>query len=330
MTLTRLSRSTEFGRELGAESIKPMTVGHGTSRGRSDPTDQYIERTPKAHLAGVVRVIWVQRTGSRPYLQRNLPTGGAELQCMLDGSARLIGPLTVATVQLIPPHTTVVGVRFWPGAAAALLGVAAVDLVDSTVPLNEVWGGSAERLSELLAGAPGANAAVDRMQRYLSSPPARADVADPLVTEAVRRLMPWQPVEVGELSRQLAISPSQLRRRFMVSVGVGPKTLQRTLRFQGFLALAQAAATSPWRSVGLADLAAETGYSDHAHLSRECLRLTGLRPGELLGSSGSGQCGCGHDHVASFARFLAGRRTQIEDARSVQAQDPDQAPGWRS
>ena len=92
------------------------------------------------------------------------------------------------------------------------------------------------------------------------------------------------------------------RRRFLTEVGTGPKTLQRTLRFQGYLALAQAAD----HGSRVADLAAEVGYADHAHLARECLRLTGLTPRELLGDAAD-RCGCGHDHAASYGPFLARR-----------------------
>jgi AraC-like DNA-binding protein len=110
------------------------------------------------------------------------------------------------------------------------------------------------------------------------------------------------------LTSDLAISASQLRRRCLAAVGVGPKTLQRTLRFQGYLALAQAASTPGGLSRGsrLADLAAEVGYADHAHMSRECLRLTGLTPRELLGNQVD-RCGCGHDHSASYLPVLAAR-----------------------
>jgi AraC-like DNA-binding protein len=273
-----------------------------------DRAQTYVERVPVPALAGRVRTVWVQRTGPRPYLQRNLPTGGVELQCPLGALPRLIGPLTAASVQVLPPHTTVVGARFWPGTVSPMLGLPADELVDLAVQLDDVWGSAAVRLGELLAGAPGPDAAVELLQRYLLCQQARTDGPDPLVAEAVRRLMPWQPVEIGRLTTQLAISASQLRRRFLATVGVGPKTLQRTLRFQGYLAVAQAAAT-PGKQVpggGLADLAAEAGYADHAHLSRECRRLTGLPPRELLGGR-SDRCGCGHDHSASYLPFLAGR-----------------------
>jgi AraC-like DNA-binding protein len=195
----------------------------------------------------------------------------------------------------------VVGVRFWPGAAAPLLGVPADELVDQVVPAGDVPGAASD-LSTRLAEVPGPDAALRLLQLDLVRHQARTPPPDSLVVEAVRRLMPWRPTGIGLLTEDLAISESQLRRRFLAGVGIGPKTLQRTLRFQGYLALAQAAR----HGRRVADLAAEVGYADHAHLGRECLRLTGLTPRELLGDAAD-RCGCGHDHAASYGPFLAAR-----------------------
>lgn len=192
-----------------------------------------------------MRTAWVQATGPGPYLQRNLPTGGVELQCLLGGVPRIVGPLTIAAVEVLPAGSVVVGVRFWPGAAAGLLGLPADELVDLGVSLEQLWGHRAVRLGDdpaATASASGPVAALEALQDHLA---AKAAIAprDPLNTRAVRRLMPWQEVDVGALSTELVISTSQLRRRFVSVVGLGPKPLQRTLRFQGYLALAQAAAT---------------------------------------------------------------------------------------
>lgn len=261
----------------------------------------YDERLPLPDLAARVRTVWVQRTGPRPVLQRNLPTGGVELQCPIGATPRLVGPLTRATVEILPPGLTIVGARFWPGAASPLLGVPADELVDQLVPFDDVWD-QASDLSARLADAPGPNAALQLLQRDLLRRQARRPPPNSLVAEAVRRLMPWRPTGIGLLTEDLAISESQLRRRFLAEVGIGPKTLQRTLRFQGYLALAQATKHSSL----VADLAAEVGYADQAHLSRECVRLTGLTPRELLGDAVD-RCGCGHDHAASYGPFLAAR-----------------------
>lgn len=253
----------------------------------------YDERHPLRLLSGLVRTVWIQRTGSEPYPQRDLPTGGVELHCPVGGVPRLIGPLTRARLQVIPPRTTIVGVRFMPGAGTALLGVPADDLVDCAVDL---WGPAAVAIGSIVAESSPQGALLG-VQRYLARQQLRPD---PVVAEMVRRLMPWERTGIATLADDLALSESQLRRRCLTAVGVSPKALQRTLRFQGYLALAQAGFGG-----GLADLAAETGYADHAHLTRECVRLTGVTPRELLGDKAD-RCDCGHDHSASYTPFLTG------------------------
>ncbi|MFG1911264.1 helix-turn-helix domain-containing protein [Kribbella sp. NPDC048928] len=264
----------------------------------------YDESAPVRALTGLVRTVWIQRTGSQPYPQRDLPTGGVELHCPVGGAPRLIGPLTRAHLQVIPPRTTIVGVRFMPGAGTPLLGVPADDLVDCAVDL---WGPAADRIGSVVADAATPRAALLGVQQYLAGQKVRSD---PVVAELVRRLMPWERTGIALLADELALSESQLRRRCLTATGVAPKALQRTLRFQGYLALAQAGYGN-----GLADLAAETGYADHAHLTRECVRLTGVTPRDLLGDKAD-RCDCGHDHTASWAPFLTGWYDRFVQART--------------
>jgi transcriptional regulator GlxA family with amidase domain len=98
---------------------------------------------------------------------------------------------------------------------------------------------------------------------------------DPVVrAAAVRVARPGVPVEA--LPSLVGLGERQLRRRFDDAVGYGPKTLQRVLRFQRFLALARLGGED------LAGLAFAAGYADQAHLTRECGRLAGLPPAALL------------------------------------------------
>ena len=265
----------------------------------------YLELGPTPGLAGVVRTVWLQRTGPDPSVQRNLPTGGVELQCVVGGACRVVGALTTADVQMLPRNTTVVGARLRPGAASALLGLPPRELVDRNIPLADVWGQEAESLAGLIAEADGPIEAVRVLQRHLMLRLARGRSQDPLVSYAVDQLMPWRHTDVGALADRLGLSSSQVRRRFVAAVGVGPKHVQRVLRFQGFLALAQAPTTSAEPAVRrLADLATRAGYADQSHLGRDCLLLSGLTPGELVGVAAD-RCGCGHDHAASYGPFIA-------------------------
>jgi AraC-like DNA-binding protein len=267
----------------------------------------YVERPPLPGLAGVVRTVWIQRTGDVAYVQRHLPTGGVEIHFPVGGHPQLVGPLTGPEIEVIPAHTTIVGVRFQPGTAPPLPAMLD-DLVDQRLGLAELWGSPVDRLTEAMVLAATPERALMFLQAHLVQKFRSAVRVDPLVGEAVKALMPWRPVDIDTLATHLALSASQLRRRCLHAVGVSPKVLQRTLRFQGFLALAQAGATASGRrgADGMAGLAVDVGYADQAHLSRECLRLTGLTPRQLLGDS-IDRCGCGHEHSASYEPFLAAR-----------------------
>jgi AraC-like DNA-binding protein len=269
--------------------------------------ESYVERPPLPGLAGVVRTVWIQRTGEVAYAQRHLPTGGVEIHFPIGGRPQLVGPLTGPETELIPAHTTIVGVRFQPGTAPPV-PTALDDLADQRLGLAELWGSSADRLAEAMTQARTPERALTYLQAHLMQEFRTAAGADPLVGEAVQALMPWHPVNIDTLATHLALSASQLRRRCLHAVGMSPKVLQRTLRFQGFLALAQAGATASGRrgADGAAGLAVDAGYADQAHLSRECLRLTGLTPRQLLGGSVD-RCTCGHEHSASYKPFLATR-----------------------
>jgi AraC-like DNA-binding protein len=268
----------------------------------------YVERPPVAALAGVVSSVWIQRIApdAEPYAQRNVPSGGVELVCRVGAAPRVVGPLTAPLFELLAPATTVIGVRFHPGAAPAVLGLPASALVDLRVAAGELWGPSADALGELVDGAASPEQALAGLQRELARRLTAAS-PDPLVSEAVRRLR-WRTDDVGSLTSALNISERQLRRRCQAATGLAPKPLHRTLRFQRFLALAQHAIARGHAPAdeGLARLAADAGYADQPHLNRECLRLTGATPGSFLGEAAD-HCACGHDHAASFMPLLRSR-----------------------
>jgi AraC-like DNA-binding protein len=178
------------------------------------------------------------------------------------------GPATTAVVTA-PASTTALGVRFRVGAAGAALGVPAAELLDLSVPLEDVWGDDGARIAEAVAATP----TLTVLARAVGARLARAAPPDRLVRAAATGNRP-------------DIGARQLRRRFADAVGYGPKTLQRVLRFQRFLALAERAGTGP----DLARLAVEAGYADQAHLTRESRRLSGLPPAALL-ASGAGPAG---------------------------------------
>ena len=269
----------------------------------------YVERPPALALAGLVSSVWIQQVApdAPPYLQRNIPSGGFELVCRVGSEPRVVGPLTGAVVEVLAPGTTVVGLRFVPGVAPAVLGMPASELVDVAVTTDELWGRSTAALAEAADAAASPEDALAGLQRHVAARLAATAGPDPLIAEAVRQLR-WVTDDVGSLTSSLHISERQLRRRCQAATGLAPKPLHRMLRFQRFLSLAQYAMARGQAPAGdgLARLAAEAGYADQPHLNRECLRLTGAPPGEFLGHAHE-HCSCGHDHAASFMPVLRSR-----------------------
>ncbi|WP_341867716.1 DUF6597 domain-containing transcriptional factor [Amycolatopsis kentuckyensis] len=103
----------------------------------------YEEAAAPPALRGVARCVW-RSVSEGP--KRIVPDGCVDL-VVGDGTAFVAGPDTAAWSS--EAEAPLSGVRFLPGRAAAVLGVAADELRDRRVPLGELWGRSlAERLVE--------------------------------------------------------------------------------------------------------------------------------------------------------------------------------------
>jgi AraC-like DNA-binding protein len=266
----------------------------------ADSAQSYRERSPAPELARHVANVWVLEVGVEGggYEHRTVPNGSVEISHTL-GTDRveISGPQRGPLVTRVGPGTTVVGMRIRPGAAPSILGPPASELVDLRVDAERLWGPGVAALAERLgeAGAPGS--AVRLLEDEIARRLADAIAPDPLVTAAVGRLQPWRSGDLGDWASGVYISPRQLRRRFVAALGFGPKTYQRILRFQGFLALTQGRHRG---RVDLARLAQRAGYADQAHLTREGAALTGLTPRAFLEEMWR-SCGPNHDHEASYA-----------------------------
>jgi AraC-like DNA-binding protein len=265
-----------------------------------EPLQTYRERLPAPELAREVASVWVLEVGAGggAYEHRTVPNGSVELSYAL-GADRVVvsGPQRQPVAARIEPGTTVVGIRFRPGAAASLLGAPASELLDLSIDLDRLWGSRVAVLAERLGDAAAPAAAARLLEEELARRLAGGAAADPLVTAAIPRLQPWRRGGLDAVSSDLSISARQLHRRFVAALGFGPKLLERILRFQGFLALAQA---PDRRHLGLARLAHEAGYADQPHLTREAAALAGMTPRALLEETRA-SCGPNHDHDASYA-----------------------------
>jgi len=206
------------------------------------------------------------------------------LDIIWDGRRLLVAGPDTGPVPVEPwPGAAYAGVRFRPGKAPGFLGVPASDLLDGRVELSEVWGDApAGRLAEVLAAAPGPEAAADLLDAAVGRRASAAPDPDPIVDALVTWLgsAPGSFGAVRTASSALSVGERRLHRRCCAAVGYSPKILERVLRFQRALRMAP-------RYASLAALAADSGYADQAHLARECRRLADAAPSDLFKTASS-------------------------------------------
>jgi AraC-like DNA-binding protein len=172
-----------------------------------------------------------------------------------------------------------------PLAARALLGRPASDLAGITVDGDDVLGAVTRELEERVEAAEGWDgrfaALDDVLQRALAVDSPGRPVA-PEVRRAWRRLVGSAgTVPVHALADEVGWSERHLGQRFRAEIGVAPKVAGRMARFDRARRrlAARAVAGGP---LGLADIAADGGYADQAHLTREFGALAGCSPTRWL------------------------------------------------
>ncbi|MEV6909558.1 helix-turn-helix domain-containing protein [Amycolatopsis sp. NPDC051071] len=238
----------------------------------------YRESRPAPGVDAVVESSWTGRAGRGRSL-RVFPDGCVDL--VWDGR----GLAVVTTVGGVLRHELsssewTVGLRLRCGVGGAVLGLPMTELAAGATPLRELWGASARHAESGLAEASAPAEARQVLESLVAERLRRGGELDGLSVAAVRGLRS-PGAGTARVAADLGVSERGLRRHVRHEVGVGPKELQRILRFNGFLKRIGDVARE--RS-SLADVAAESGYADQSHLGRESRRLAGASPGALVRS----------------------------------------------
>jgi len=247
---------------------------------RVDWSAGYREYPPGAGLVAAASCVWVRVTpagGAPP--TRVLPDACVDLIWQQGRGVFIAGPDTGPVSEVMPPGTVLAGVRLRPGAAGAVLGLPPGMLLNQRADVRDLRGelpaGPATGLDAGLPGSLPPEVALPRLARAVGQL-AAAGPPDALVAEAARRLD--QPgSRVRQVAADLGISERQLHRRCCAAVGYGPVLLRRVLRFRRFVSRIDTG-----RPADLARVAADSGYADQAHLTRDSAELAGLAPAALI------------------------------------------------
>ena len=237
-----------------------------------------LEREPPADLAEQLVCIWRGDVGEARTL---LPDECVDMY-WVNGSVWVSGPETRSWPSAAGPGTDVVGVCFRSGVAPSLLGVAASELRDVRVSLDQLWGARAAReLAERVSCRGDDDERAIELENAVRQMLPVAWGLDVVALEVTDRLRMARTASARDLARATHLCERQLHRRCTAAFGYGPEFLLRIHRIQRFLHLARDESRPRW----LASLAIDAGYADQPHLTREVRSIMGTTPAQLLRSS---------------------------------------------
>jgi AraC-like DNA-binding protein len=176
----------------------------------------------------------------------------------------------------------VFGIKLQPGVAHLLTSVPIRTLDGLGQPAVGVLADAAELEDSFLA----ADSTAERIsiaEQYLR----RLDLTPPpeliLVQDAVRELVEDPEVRrVADLTTRLGVSERTLQRLFADYLGVSPGWVLRRGRLHA--AAERLTQLAMGGRDGLADVAAEFGYTDQSHLTNDFTKIIGMPPSSWLGS----------------------------------------------
>jgi AraC-like DNA-binding protein len=178
------------------------------------------------------------------------------------------------------------GVRFRPGGFRPFWDAPVSRLTDRVIPASRVFGAAAEQTRKLIIDAAADSTAAEDTQMtghaeamlrsVLPDPDPAAEQAGSLVAltisdPALRR--------VDQLAQTSGLTPRTLQRLFSDYVGVSPKWVMRRSRLHEAAQRADSGDPVDW-----AELAADLGYADQAHLTRDFTATLGISPTRYSGS----------------------------------------------
>lgn len=241
-------------------------------------------RIPGGRLGEFVGLFWFYEGYSVAHpRERLLPGATTELVFELRPGARecaaavVAGPHSEYSVLDTSAEISLIGVHFKVGGSFPFFGMPAAELHNLDVPLQALWGARAAHLRERLSAAATADEKFDILEQTLLH--LQCDTRrHPAIAFALRELSTVpQRLSLAALADEVGMSQRRLIERFRTEVGMTPKLFARVQRFQATIRAIQPLADVDW-----AQVAADCGYFDQAHLIHDFRGFAGLTPTEYL------------------------------------------------
>ncbi len=231
---------------------------------------------PAEALAAFVEYYWILRwdlRGEPPHSQAVLPHPNVHLS-FEPSLAGIYGVHRGLFTRSLTGRGQVLGVRFLAGGFRPFWGAPVSGLTDRVVPLSGLFGTSASDAWRAVIRARSDEEMVSAAEGLLLPAMPAVDPVAGLAASLVERIVGDPTLRrVSALSAASGMTARSLQRLFAEYVGVSPKWVMRRARLHEAAARADSGEPVDW-----AGLAAELGYADQAHLTRDFTATVGVTP----------------------------------------------------
>ena len=258
------------------------------------PFFRYVRRTPTGSAAVAASESWVVEAercrmaveaampDTSVELYFNLGQAGRHVQGTIDGdrlpprAAWVVGqreqPLYI---QKETRDCDIVAVRLHPWVVERVLGVPAIELRESLVDLDIMWGSAVDQVRNELHTTRDPLARLAIVERAIAAQ-ARRRTCDTGVAEALCRDAERDGrTTIGQLAARHGLTHRRVIEIFDRAVGLKPKAFQRVRRLRRVFHLVSQSPRPTWTTI-----AYRCGYFDQAHLINDFRLLTGISPRE--------------------------------------------------
>jgi AraC-like DNA-binding protein len=259
---------------------------------------EYLGRTPCPPLDQFIERIWYCSDAPKHTRERTLPSGGTLglVFNLVEDELRIYDPVHPELVHarsgalvagaytksyLYDPRqrASVVGVHFRPGGALPFLGISPSEIVNSHVPLEDLWGSGTRSLREQLLEAGSTSERFRLLEAALLERLRRARPGHPAARAAVKALHDGgRGVRVAEVAHAVGLSRRRFIEVFEREIGLTPKLYARLQRFHHVKQrIAACGGPASWATFALT-----CGYSDQSHMLRDFVEFSGMTPASYL------------------------------------------------
>ncbi len=244
----------------------------------------YKEYIPSTALQPFIDSYWVATNYDQDKESSILPDGSIDIifdlnddiGCHWKNNIRISGMMTKHRTVISKKNAEILGVRFKTGQFNTISNIALSEIKNKTISASEIVPMFNNSIIEKLRDK---NNHVEKLQFLNDFITAkinwsRSNSLELSVCKAIRSN--FQELDLIKIAKEHFISLRQLERRFKKIVGVTMKEYHAIIRFNKAI---ECIATN--QNTSLLCIAFDTGYYDHAHLTKEIHRMSGLNPSAL-------------------------------------------------